>query len=88
VEIVFVWANVFLAMCLYTVVWFACGLFVFPFITAIQGSMTFDTQVDTTISFIKACFLYYPIVSLIGWFIYGVINSFRSQNQTTPWSNF
>lgn len=75
-NIVMTWFEVFLAMAIYTVGWFACGLFVFPFISAIQSSMTFDSQVNTVITFIKACFLYHPIIALLGWFIYGILQSF------------
>lgn len=82
VKIVLVWFEVFLAMAIYTVGWFACGLLVFPFITAIQSSMTFDSQVNVVITFIKACFLYHPIIALIGWFIYGILQSFMKGRYT------
>jgi sterol desaturase/sphingolipid hydroxylase (fatty acid hydroxylase superfamily) len=82
VKIVYVWFLVFISMCIYTVAWFACGLLVFPFISAVQSTMSTDSSVDTIVTFIKACFLYHPIVALLSWFAYGIINSFRRDEQS------
>lgn len=86
VKIVYTWALVFLAMSVYTITWFICGIFLFPFINALTASVDFGSQWNSVVDFIKNCFLIHPIISLLGWFIYGIINSFKRDVDT--WRQF
>lgn len=81
-RIVYVWALVFLAMVLYAFVWFSMGLVIMTFIDAIVASSNFAAPWDSVVEFIRNCFLIHPIISLIGWFIYGIINSMRRDVET------
>ena len=76
--IVYVWAMVFLGMVIYTFTWFTLGLPLMYFIDAIRTSMSAsitDPMWLNVVSFILLCFEIHPIISLIGWFIYGILNS-------------
>lgn len=82
VRILFVWALVFMAMVIYVFVWFSMGLVVMTFIDAIVASANFAAPWDSVVSFIRNAFLIHPIISLVGWFIYGILNSLRRDVET------
>lgn len=82
VNIVFVWALVFLSMVLYCMVWFSMGMVVMTFIDAIVATANFSAPWDTVVEFCRNCFLLHPIISLVGWFIYGILNSLRRDVET------
>ena len=89
VKIVHVWAMIFLAMTLYTFTWFTCGLPLIYFIGACRdviNAATTDTMWIGVVDFITICFQIHPIISLIGWFIYGILNSAKRDVDT--WRTF
>jgi hypothetical protein len=76
--IVYVWAMIFLGMVIYTFTWFTLGLPLMYFIDAIRTSMSTtvaDPMWFSVVNFILLCFEIHPIISLVGWFIYGILNS-------------
>jgi len=77
VNIVYTWTLVFLGMVLYTFVWFAMGTFIMTFIDAIVNSFSFSEPWSSTVQFVRMVFLWHPVISLIGWIIYGIINSMK-----------
>lgn len=82
VRIVYVWALVFIAMVMYVFVWFSMGMVVMTFIDAIVVSADFASPWDTVVTFIRNAFLIHPVISLVGWFIYGILNSMRKDVDT------
>jgi hypothetical protein len=87
VKIIYVWAMIFLAMVLYTFTWFTMGLPLMYFIEAVRNTMTTsDPMWEAVVDFILNCFLIHPIISLIGWFIYGILNS--SKRDVDTWRTF
>lgn len=76
-RILFTWFIVFLAMSIYAIAWFSCGLVVMPFIDAISNSYSFSDPWNTIVSAVKLFFLYHPIIAIIGWIIWGFINSLK-----------
>lgn len=84
--IVYVWALVMLAMVIYTFAWFSMGLVIMTFIDAVTTSMNFAPPWDSVVEFIRNCFLIHPIISLVGWFIYGILNSAKRDVDT--WRTF
>jgi hypothetical protein len=88
VKIVVLWSYIFIAMVLYTFVWFTLGLPLIFFVDAIRTSMpaTTDAMWLSVADFIILCFEIHPIISLIGWFIYGILNS--SKRDVDTWRTF
>lgn len=82
VRIVYVWSLVFLGMVLYTFTWFTMGTLVMTVIDAITASFHFAAPWDTIVESIRNCFLIHPIIALIGWFIYGILNSAKRDVDT------
>ncbi len=80
--ILYTWAIVFIAMAVYAAAWFMAGLIVMPFIDAITASFTFAEPWDSVVTFVRLCFLYHPVIAMIGWFIYGILQSI-SHGRTT-----
>jgi len=76
-RVLYVWFIVFLAMVIYAIAWFTCGLVVMPFIDAINSSYSFGSEWDTIVDLVKTFFLYHPIIALIGWIIWGFLNSIK-----------
>ncbi len=77
VNVLFVWFIVFLAMTIYAIGWFTCGIFVMKFIDAIISTYSFDSPWDTTVTAVRLFFLYHPIIAIIGWIVYGILNSIK-----------
>jgi len=77
VNVVYVWALVFLGMVLYTMVWFICGIFIMTFIDAITANFSFGQPWDSLVDLVTTIFLYHPVIALFGWIIYGILNSMR-----------
>lgn len=87
VRILYVWALIFLAMALYTFTWFTLGLPLMYFIDAVRNTITFaDPMWEGVVDFLLICFEIHPVVSLIGWFIYGILNS--SKRDVDTWRTF
>jgi hypothetical protein len=89
VKILYVWAMIFLAMMLYTMAWFTAGLPLIYFIGAVRATITAassDPMWIGVVDFITICFQIHPIISLIGWFIYGILNSAKRDVDT--WRTF
>lgn len=77
VRILYVWFLVFLAMGMYAIAWFSVSMMVMPFIDALTSSYSFSDPWDTVVSTVRLLFLYHPIVALIGWILWGFINSVK-----------
>jgi hypothetical protein len=87
IRIIYLWAMIFIAMALYVVTWFTLGLPVVYFINAIRTTVTFtDPMWEGVVDFVLICFEIHPIISLIGWFIYGILNS--SKRDVDTWRTF
>jgi len=69
-------------MVIYVFVWFSLGLTVMTFIDVIVASVSFADPWDQVVEFIRNCFLVHPIISLVGWFLYGIVNSMRRDVET------
>lgn len=83
VNILYVWALIFVGMVIYTITWFTLGLPLMYFIDAVRRSVTFsDPMWESVIDFITFSFEIHPIISLIGWFIYGILNSAKRDVDT------
>jgi hypothetical protein len=83
VRILYVWSLVFLGMFLYAFVWFVLGLPLVYLIDAVRNSLTItDPMWNTVVDFIMLCFEIHPIISLVGWFIYGILNSAKRDVDT------
>ena len=52
------------------------------FIDVIVASVSFADPWDQVVEFIRNCFLVHPIISLVGWFLYGIVNSMRRDVET------
>jgi len=77
IRVVYVWALVFLGMVLYVFVWFSMGIAVMTFVDSVVATFNFGDPWDSLVTFVRNLFLFHPIISLIGWLIYGIINSMR-----------
>lgn len=87
IQIIYLWAMIFIAMAVYTFAWFTLGLPLMYFIDAMRRSMTlYDPMWESVVDFIILCFEIHPIISLIGWFIYGILNS--SKRDVDTWRTF
>jgi len=67
-------------MIVYVIMWFSMGMVVMTFIdvmAAAASNMWSNSLWDSVVEFIRNCFLIHPIIALVGWFVYGVINSLR-----------
>lgn len=85
VRVVYTWALVLMGMVIYVFVWFSMGMVVMTFIDVMAASaakMWNNAMWDQVVEFIRNCFLIHPIISLIGWFIYGIVNSMRRDVET------
>lgn len=85
VKIVYVWGLVFLSMVVYVFVWFSMGLVVMTFIDAVSTAaqdMWTNPMWDSIVEFCRNAFLIHPIIALVGWFLYGILNSMRRDVET------
>ena len=81
-RVVYVWALVLTAMCVYAVVWFVNLFWLWEVFDAIESAYTFTEPATTTITLIKTLVLYNPIIALFGWIIYGYVNSTRRDTRS------
>lgn len=81
-RVVYVWTLITLAMIVYVIVWFSMGLTVMTFIDVMAASASFADPWNQVLEFIRNCFLVHPIIALVGWFIYGIVNSMRRTAET------
>lgn len=84
-RVVYVWTLIFLALIIYVFVWFSMGLVVMTFIdvmAASASSMWNNATWDTVVDFCRNCFLIHPIITLVGFFLYGIVNSLRRDVET------
>jgi hypothetical protein len=83
VNIIYVWALIFVAMALYAFTWFVMGLPLITFIQAAKGVLSIhDAMWEQVVDFILICFEIHPIIALVGWFIYGILNSAKRDVET------
>ena len=81
-RIAFVWAEVFIAIILYSICWFTFGRALFEVITAIETTYTFTGQASFTVDLVKTVVAWHPVLALFGWLIYGYISSSRRSERT------
>lgn len=81
-RVVYTWTLIALGMIIYVFVWFSMGLTVMMFIDAMAASVSFADPWNQVVEFIRNCFLIHPLIALVGWFIYGVVNSLRRDVET------
>ena len=82
-KILYVWALVFLGMVVYAFTWFSLGLPLIYFVNAIRANMTFtDPMWNQVVDFVMFMFEINPIIALLGWLIYGILNSARRDIDT------
>jgi hypothetical protein len=77
VQIVYVWAVVFIAMGVYAIVWFTNGIWVMMLIDSLTSSYTFAEPWATVVNFVRWAFLIHPVIALLFWFLYGALNSVK-----------
>ncbi len=82
VRILYVWALVFLAMAIYAVVWYMLGSVALSVMQAVEASFSFDPPWDTVTAFLKYCIFLNPVIAMIGWIIWGMLNSAKRDRET------
>ena len=84
-RVVYVWTLIALGMIVYVFMWFSMGMVVMTFIdvmAAAASDMWSNAMWDQVVEFIRNCFLIHPLIALVGWFIYGIVNSMRRTAET------
>lgn len=82
VKIVYVWILVFAGMAIYAIGWYTLGTVALAVIQAIENSFNFPPPWDSVTAFIKNCVYFHPIISLVGWMIWGFLQSTRKNAQS------
>ena len=81
VNVAYVWTVVLLAIVLYAVTWYVLGSLFMPFVEAIEANYTFPPPLDSTTVFIKNVVIYHPLFALLGWLVWGFLNSQRRSRE-------
>lgn len=76
-NIIMTWTMVFLGMVLYAVAWFTLGTVCMAIIDAISNSFSFAAPWDSVVEFCRQMVLLHPIFAMVGWLIWGFIDSMR-----------
>lgn len=82
VKIVMVWTMVLLGMVIYALAWFVFGAVAMTFIDAIDNAFTFDAPWDNVVDFVKTIVYWHPVLSLLGWLLWGYANSLKRDIDT------
>lgn len=82
IRIVWVWTMVFLGIVLYAIAWFTLGTAAMAVISAIEGSYTFAAPWSSVVDQIKKVILWHPIFAMIGWLLWGFLNSMKREVRT------
>lgn len=78
-RVAWVWSMVFIGIILYAMTWFMFGRIAMEVITAIESTYTFLPPWDSAVAVLKAVIAYHPIIAMIGWIIWGFLNSARRE---------
>lgn len=81
-RIVYVWALVFLAIIFYAMAWYVFGWVIMEYISAVEAAYTFQPPLDSVVSLIKNVIAWHPIIALLGWILWGFLNSMRRDIRT------
>lgn len=83
IRIIYVWAMIFIAMALYAFTWFIMGLPLITFIQAVRNVVSVhDAMWEQVVDSILFMFEIHPIIALVGWFLYGILNSAKRDVET------
>lgn len=66
-----------MGMIIYAFMWFIFGAVAQTYIDAIDSAFTFGQPWDQVLEMIEQIIYYHPIISMIGWLIWGFLNSAR-----------
>ena len=77
--IVALWGMVFMGMVIYFICWFTMGLPLIYFVDAIRSEVTFTTMGEEIIDGCLFAFEIHPVIALVGWFIYGIMQSAKRE---------
>jgi len=77
VRIAYVWAMVFVGICIYAMFWFMFGWAAFSVIEAVEAGYTFTGQASFVVELLKNVIAYHPLLAMVGWLLWGYINSQR-----------
>lgn len=80
-KIVGIWALVFIAILIYSMVWLAMGGVTMAYIDAIEESFSFDTQAERVVTLIKNVILWHPVIAIFGWIFWGFLRSMRKDQR-------
>lgn len=62
--------------------WFVFGMTLFQIITAVESAYTFTGTAAQVVDLLKAVVAYHPVFALVGWLVWGYINSSRRSVRT------
>src|SRR3989337_1739673 len=77
VQIAYVWAMVFMGICIYAMFWFIFGMMLYNVIGSIESAYVFQSPADNTVTLIKNVIAWHPIIAMFGWLLWGILNSMR-----------
>lgn len=80
-QLAYVWVMVLLAIVFYCIAWYAFGGVGLTVINALEGAFNFGDEFDTISTFCKNVILLHPVISLLGWLVWGFYNSLRKDTQ-------
>lgn len=76
-QLAYIWVMVLLAIIFYAIAWYAFGGVGLMVIAALEDSMTLASPFDTISDFVKNVIYLHPVISLLGWLLWGFYNSIR-----------
>jgi len=82
---IWIWAVCFMAIIVYSIVWFALGWAFNLFIDSLELSYTFTSPADLTVQFIKIVVAWHPILFILGMLLWAYVNSQRREEVTYPY---
>lgn len=81
-NIVLTWAMVFIGIVFYAVAWFTFGIVALTVIDSITTAFSFEAPWDSVVEFCRNVVLLHPIFAMVGWLIWGFIDSMRKPVKT------
>lgn len=76
-QLAYIWVMVLIAIIFYSIAWYAFGGVGLMVIAALENSFNLAAPFDTISTFCKNVIYWHPVISLLGWLLWGFYNSIR-----------
>ena len=76
-QLAYIWVMVLLAIVFYAFAWYSFGGVALQVITALENALSLEAPFDTVSTFVKNVIYWHPVISLLGWLLWGFFNSLK-----------